>query len=905
MSADRETLGRGHRVSIKTNAMLEYEAGRNKSKQKVASYARNKNVRAEEELLTQERVGLQSSKTAKSKSKSKESKGQPESQQAALDSEEQRNVAELKQYEARCLELKYMIYGRIGRPLAELDRMDLDELEKTWAEALQSTALNVQPALSAGAATKAKAKGSTVKDKAMVPLALETPAKKLRASKTFANKVSMIGSPLVALNQAQEQSARVEASPVVRKRIRDVSPDDEDDDGRRRCPTELVQALPKKPVTVPKPPKVIVRPAKSNPPTRESSLAPSSTSARSKLTAPKPAPKPVPKAVSRPPSNPALNLHSGSYSVHTMDIDAEQVDFGDEDENSVIDEQAHEIAGLGDQGRSEAKPRPKKNIEARLILNMCPVADEYELMIRQGWEVGVKFYGRSSNEVVLTKDINTVIKSLISSSRTRGRKRIANLLQNAFELGLSPTQTKDNVKSVAADLIPIKFHQDPEAKNEDAGHYRNPYVAQALAALFFFGSRPPGIRAGKAMKPMPVPAIAYACAISEDVLKRFAKDGYMKTEKKAKKGEGQQKRTKKAADEIVPRAGMDDVKVLMVKHLKGLASFQKALPLVFKKYRIDMYKDALSYAGRSTLDDDESKVDDGALTTASFAGEKDLTPEEYAALCSSDSDEHTETLQSSKAKPQSQPRPKALPKPTPSTAAKPHHDKPALSKIQEESGSEPESKSESEPESKSESEPESKSESGSRSESEISGGNRSPRQVLVNSLTNRLFRALDDDENKLEWGELVHEGAAGGAAITDGSGEVLESEQAVGGDVEMVDPDRDASPAVVRTRKRFSRQPLTDDEEEAIGGDEGEGIGVPSEQELETGGFANDGDPVDLVPRASSPLSPPPPTRTTRGSKAAATGMKPSMSKMQDALEKLRNVSEPAKKKGGKTAKKK
>ncbi|QRW03354.1 hypothetical protein RhiLY_02353 [Ceratobasidium sp. AG-Ba] len=120
MSDNGSTLGRGHRVSVKTPAMIEYTAGRNKSKQTVNNIARTKNVQQQEaQLAAEEQAKTQTSKAAKGKSKSKSKKStvEPASQPLDIDPEEAHNVAETLKYERRCIELQFMIFGRTGKPI--------------------------------------------------------------------------------------------------------------------------------------------------------------------------------------------------------------------------------------------------------------------------------------------------------------------------------------------------------------------------------------------------------------------------------------------------------------------------------------------------------------------------------------------------------------------------------------------------------------------------------------------------------------------------------------------------------------------------------------------------------------------------------------------------------------------
>ncbi|QRV78938.1 hypothetical protein RhiJN_06953 [Ceratobasidium sp. AG-Ba] len=340
MSDNGSTLGRGHRVSVKTPAMIEYTAGRNKSKQTVNNIARTKNVQQQEaQLAAEEQAKTQTSKAAKGKSKSKSKKStvEPASQPLDIDPEEARNVAETLKYERRCIELQFMIFGRTGKPIDELKLMDSDELEAEWEKAQAGDPVAVQapttanpPAKSTSKASMSKPSTKKARDQAAI---MATPAKKMRAS-----------SPLVPLAQAREQSARAElSSPAVLKRTRDISTERTDEDvRRRRVLLNDMRIVPAKP---PKTRKIVVEPAKSAPSSRAGSAAPSTISAHSK------------------------SGGSKRATGHSMDLDAEMIDLGDlhanggeeeeedEDEEMEVMEQAASRNGQN----KKAPPRPKKS----------------------------------------------------------------------------------------------------------------------------------------------------------------------------------------------------------------------------------------------------------------------------------------------------------------------------------------------------------------------------------------------------------------------------------------------------------------------------------------------------------------------------------------------------------------
>ncbi|QRV85178.1 hypothetical protein RhiJN_13196 [Ceratobasidium sp. AG-Ba] len=150
--------------------------------------------------------------------------------------------------------------------------------------------------------------------------------------------------------------------------------------------------------------------------------------------------------------------------------------------------------------------------------------------------------------------------------------------------------------------------------------------------------------------------MAYVCGLSEDILTRYVKDGHIKTEKKAKKGEankevegkgkGNHKGKKKgkgratndgdaagdsgsdSEDEDFARATIDDVKAPMLRHLKGLQSFRGALKRKFAKYQVDLFENALKYVGPSTEGEPKIESAEDGLGEGAYADEVDLDSDE-------------------------------------------------------------------------------------------------------------------------------------------------------------------------------------------------------------------------------------------------------------------------------------
>ncbi|QRV74486.1 hypothetical protein RhiJN_02500 [Ceratobasidium sp. AG-Ba] len=976
MSDNGITLGRGHRVSVKTPAMVEYTAGRNKSKQTVENIARTKNVQQQEaQLAAKEQAKTQTSnvlsntlqatsqsqslqetgafdvllarraedytpktkrldtlhravidastldyiyeqpqeaathqarirrrrrriqnrnKAAKGKSKSKSTKPttEPVSRPLDIDPEEARNVAETLKYERRCIELQFMIFGRTGKPIDELKLMDGDELEAEWQKAQAGDPVTARAPTPANPPAKSTSKASTSKpstkkarDQAAI---VATPAKKTRAS-----------SPLVPLTQAREQSARAElSSPAVLKRRRDISTERTDEDARcRRVVLNDMRIAPAKPL---KNRKIVVEPAKSAPSSRAGSAAPSTISAYSK------------------------SGGSKRGIGHSIDLDSEMIDLGDlhanggeeEDEEDDDEEmEAMEQTASRNGQNKKAPPRPKKSdykgtieglvvdravdyIETALLSNPCPSNDEYELMIHQGWETGVKFYNKSSKVVKLTDQINRVIKSLISSFRMCGRRQMVDVLASHFGLDVSPSQTREDVKNVAAGLLPIWFHQDPEAKSEKAGHYRSNFVARAIATLFYFGPRPPALRSDADMVPMPEVTIAFSCAVAEEILMRYKKDGYIKVEQKAPKGQGQARNRKKGPTdkEIVPRTGQDELKDLMDIHLQSIEPFQRTVPRSYQKWLLELHDECLQWAGKSSQDGGNSKPAEGALTADSYADEEDISPEELNAVLNKSRARLTSVEPHSKGRSHSEPRLYIQVRPAPRPHMLLNNGKSSnLSGLPEDPNSN--------------SDPDSRSSSGSESNSDSD-----------KDLNSDLDEDWDSDNNPAGPGEIDELGDDSSERAVDMSnqGDQVDYDTQIGKDVGMLDKDDTEAPARKLAVKSARRKVmlLDDDEDEAVGGGDkvresaveaGTTISQGGVEPSKPGGsLAGTGTPdkAETPPdapelmergpeRLSSPLSPEPaldPDNSARNSQAVVdgSGSAANGSRMNAVLDKLK-----------------
>ncbi|QRW12089.1 hypothetical protein RhiLY_11088 [Ceratobasidium sp. AG-Ba] len=646
--AEPKDLGRGFRKSKITAGKRAFDEDVAKTKQSVETRKRNEKVRREEDEFQNESspnpLPSKSPSKPKPKPKSKPTKitAQPTSKEVgpaptpkdngeATGDEEAANVKDLLNHEAQVDDLIFKIYALEPQPMSKLRALDLDELQVLHG---RLTAAQPAPVSKAGAkpskpAVKQPAKGATA-------LPTTTP-RKLTSSRVYTSKIQAMGSPLTAISQTQEQTARAaKMSQDTKKRPRNDSLS-VGDVRRPRLEPQEPQGSDKSAVSA-KQPSAARRSQSSGPSgsvssTRAASLAPTVTSARSKL------------AVS-----------SRYESIGPEDYQ-EAMDAIDQPEDA-----ARRKVPVGTSDPPSKKLRVTKGTfkgtvfeklidfavpftGAVLVNNMCPEPHEYNLAILEAWEAALEYYGLSHETHTMNADHRSVIKQLFSACRSRARKSLGEGI--AAEYGLLPSSTNgvEQIKKRQQILF-----QPPEAIGLNAGHYRRPFIARALALVWLSGTNAVGKLYPEALNPVPINAIAYLCGLTEDILTRFKRDGCIKTEKKAKKGEGNReiegkgkgkgKGKKKgkgratddcsdggsdieSEDEDFARATIDDVKAPMMRHLKGLQSFRSALKHKFIKYQKTLFENAVQCVGTGAEVEPEAESPEDGLGMEAYADEVD------------------------------------------------------------------------------------------------------------------------------------------------------------------------------------------------------------------------------------------------------------------------------------------
>ncbi|QRV83628.1 hypothetical protein RhiJN_11644 [Ceratobasidium sp. AG-Ba] len=631
------------RTSVKTAKYNSWKADITKSHAKGDMIARGKNIRAEEEELAAQEADAEYTEESpvkkalkpKGKAPAKQAAPRPESPpgdgDVSEDNEEARNLAQVKADEKRCLELQFKIYARDQTPIDKLMAMDLPELEKLWEN-------------NPSGASSGKAKRSTApakKDWAAPPKKApkKTPAR-VRVTKPSVSKVTPLDSPLVAFSQAREQSMLADSTPVPAKRTRDSSVDRGTDIRRQRLDFAKSGTS-----------QTINRTASADKPTattttsRAGSMAPSAVSVRSQSSAPS-------KSTSR-----GGTVVDNECEFFDLDIGHGEIEDEIEEVRPVASRKKGQKIG------KDPKPRPKKRdyeddpetlmvidrtVEetvALLVSDMC--CDELDIPIRRGWARAVKHLHLPPEKWNINQHLINVCKTLVSGFRSRGRQHQTQAILSHFGLQYGPDLDIEEVKVMAAALLPTQFHRDPKAIGPNAGHYRSPILARGVASIWMAGNKPTATRFPDALDPVPTLAIAYVAALTEDIIKRLAKDGCIKTEKKAKtEEEKRQKELERAAaksrGEGGTRASVDPVRADMHTHLENLQLFEQIMGPDYHQFRSNLFKDACKWAGiynGNSQPDDKKPHPSGKLTAASFADElKQAKARQAAAASGSRSD---------------------------------------------------------------------------------------------------------------------------------------------------------------------------------------------------------------------------------------------------------------------------
>ncbi|QRW01552.1 hypothetical protein RhiLY_00549 [Ceratobasidium sp. AG-Ba] len=658
-----ENLGVGKRMVKRTERVQDFDNKMAASRARREQYARSKKVAAQEaELLASEqpseedgeddtgtnlrrRKSVITMEMIDDATHSPRTKGQASSKAGEEDPERTR--------------LLDLISVLMATPREQLALFETSALQALWDQRVGNKSANSAAGSKAGAKQKAKSQ----------PMA--TPkAKHLKASVPMKSQITMIGSPVVALKQVEQETARVMDSPIAERRKRDA-PVDRIDSGPKRIHLDTQgqssQAAPhagetsrrvgqsKPAVTISQPGSTAsstatvapTRPsgpasqsrassrAPSGPPSRASSTAP--TAPRAKLQLP-----PASRSVSHTPALVTSAQLAALVPQDTESSDIEVPGLGDgtsdeyRDEDILADDEDEQVpvvstgnnAGTGGRANAKGPGGKKKNAqqpESLRVLNvklstavectLCiksqegffPDAQDGALMLSRGWEMSVHDCAEEICRWEMKQDHITVICARVGSFRARGRSRINDAFRGIYNLNITEENSINQVKERAKGLYPIEFHRNPKVASKRAGHYRHPFLAEAVYLVFYTGDKPLATRFSNELSKPTIPMIAVTCTMIEDLLIRYARDGCYLKDTKGQSG-----------NRSVPK----DLQVICARHEKNLVTFRDAVPAVFERWIEKFAEQVRACGGKKPLPNRrQSQIEPGVLDISAFADE--------------------------------------------------------------------------------------------------------------------------------------------------------------------------------------------------------------------------------------------------------------------------------------------
>ncbi|QRV78990.1 hypothetical protein RhiJN_07005 [Ceratobasidium sp. AG-Ba] len=484
--------------------------------------------------------------------------------------------------------------------------------------------------------------------------------KRLVAPSLMKSTITAIGSPRVAIEEAETQSRLAAVSPLIDRRKRNLSVEHGEPAPKR--PQLTTNAI----TSFSQPPKQVraqsaipaLKPQHANPiKSRSNSLAPSAVSGASARTTASRASS-LTRAV--PTSG---HAHSDSHS------DPEIAGLGDGTSEEYIpgaaDEHEHEdeevlpaTKNKRSAGRKKVKPnnRPTtakfKESGHDAIINIAVeraiallakrgfyIEDRLVLLaIHEAWDYALEKLGLELDEWPIENAHITVIRNRIGSFRGRGRTRIKDNFTGVYDLDISDQNDTERVKKQAKSLLPVRFHQDPEVPaGSEKGYFRHPYLVRAVCLTFFTGEKAPGPAFPDEFELIEPELIAFTCTQMEDLFGRFAQYGCYVKEKRKRIGDNNDNEDsepepeQETPEQEVPGGKRSAAKRLMKiyeRHLADLRLFQRDRPGIFVVWQMNFSKGVWACAGQQREQVVPKKV--GSLGANAFADEPDLTPEEVA-----------------------------------------------------------------------------------------------------------------------------------------------------------------------------------------------------------------------------------------------------------------------------------
>ncbi|QRV79968.1 transmembrane protein [Ceratobasidium sp. AG-Ba] len=635
-----EKLGVGKQTVKQTERVEEFDNEIAASKARREQYARSKKVAAQEAELLARDYGYEPADEEGSnydgddggnETDSPEPKSKPRAK-----GKSQVSPPEVDPKQTQLLDL---ISTLMSVPREQLAVFETSALQALWDQKVGHK--TTKSATGSKAAAKPKAK----------PQPVSTPkAKCLKASVPMKSQIAMVGSPIVALKQGEQELARAMDSPLAERRKRDAPVDQTQESNPKRIhydtqkqlsqaalhpggssqrdgQSKTVAAVSQGGSVAPSSTSVastrLFNPANLS---RASSRAPSGPPSRAGSTAPT-----VPRAASQalPVSHPVSHAPAPGKAAQpaahappkteSSDIEIPGLGDGTSDEyrdNDIFDEEEEQppvaASGVGrgnnagtggNANRKKERPTTGKfdGVERKIVnraveCTLCihsqdgffPNASDRTLVLCRGWEMAVHDCGEEICHWEINQDHITVIRARVGSFRARGRSRINNAFRGTYQLNITEENSIDQVKEHAKGLYPDEFHRNPLVKFKRAGHYRHPFLAKAVYLVFYTGDKPLATRFPGELSMPTIPMIAVTCTMIEDLLMRYAKDGYYVKDTKGQSG-----------TRSVPK----DLQGICARHERNLATFQNAVPATFESWIKKFAEQVRACGGKKTTSD--------------------------------------------------------------------------------------------------------------------------------------------------------------------------------------------------------------------------------------------------------------------------------------------------------------
>ncbi|QRV74690.1 transmembrane protein [Ceratobasidium sp. AG-Ba] len=643
-----DNLGVGKRVSKRTERVADYDNKMAATKEKRENLARSKKVTAQEaEIAANEQRSEDEDEDEEEESGADEGDDYDDDDNDDDDDEEFAEDGEdlvpkpkakpqakgkAKEIPAKTVDperagLIDMISVLFKTPVEQLEPFDTDGLRKLWEKKVAEK--TGKGTTKSGA--KPKPKGQT---------AATPKPKRVKATVPMKSSITMVGSPALAMKAREERTAQAMASPLVDRHKRNASVDIANPDAKRvhldKTDTLSKPGAP----SFTKQLSAKLQPSSS----RASSAAPSiTTSSRAADMSPAPSHAPsrassatpnAPVAMSRSsslalpaapaPTRPATKSSLPSIKDLSSDPESDEQTWGHgtlgeyRDERSLDKDQEPRERPSTAQFSGVEREIIDRAVECTLFIQALEgfyrAGEATLLMIHRGWEMAALCCKEDPEDWPINQDHITVIRSRISSFRSRGRGRINDAFRFIYGLAISNDNPIEAVKARARELYPTEFHRDPKAKSKRGGNYRHTFLPEAVFLVFYTGDKPLGVRFAKEL---PQPTISMI-ALMEDLFIRYARDGrYVKEEKgsKANKEGSQIKNTRSTSKELA---------AIFARHYGNLATFRDEKKDKFIPW-IDAFSASVAACGgkKAPAARRKSQLEPGVLDASAFDSDSD------------------------------------------------------------------------------------------------------------------------------------------------------------------------------------------------------------------------------------------------------------------------------------------